>query len=74
MFDEAAVIIWACGYTTNICPIYESDGLTQIPLCYDKGQVEVDDLARILTKKIPVSLIQPADLSSPSYFDDKNGQ
>ena len=68
MFDEAAVIIWACGYTTNICPIYESDGLTQIQLCYDKGQVEVDDLARILTKKIPMSLIQPRD---PLYFDEK---
>jgi hypothetical protein len=56
LFDEAAVIIWACGYLTNICPVYEADGVTKIPLCFYRGQVEVDDLAQILTNKAPPSI------------------
>lgn len=56
LFDEAAVIIWACGYLTNICPIYEEDGVTKIPLCFYRGQVEVDDLAQVLTNKAPPSI------------------
>jgi len=51
LFDEAAVIVWACGYGTNICPVYDVDGTTPIPLCMYRGQVEVDDRARILTPK-----------------------
>ena len=51
LFDDAAVIVWACGYRTNICPVFESDGVTPIPLQTFRGQVEVDDLARILTSK-----------------------
>jgi hypothetical protein len=57
LFDEAAAIVWACGYGTNICPVYDVDGTTPIPLCMYRGQVEVDDRARILT---PRRLLPPA--------------
>ena len=51
MFDEAAVIVWACGYVSNRCPVFDADGVTPIPLSICRGQVDVDDQAQILTTK-----------------------
>lgn len=50
LFDEAVVIIWACGYTSNLqdISILEKDGKTPIQLKTSRGQVEVDNWARIL--------------------------
>jgi hypothetical protein len=58
------VIVWACGYKTNICSVYESDGVTPIPLGYYRDQVEVDDLARILTSKPQEAAFVPPPPSS----------
>ena len=47
LFDEAAVIIWACGYSTNVVDVLDEAGVN-IPLRMFRGQVEVDDQARLL--------------------------
>jgi hypothetical protein len=50
LYDEAAVIIWACGYSTNQPYINDIDG-TQLPIRYFRGQVEVDEKAFIMSDK-----------------------
>jgi hypothetical protein len=47
-----------------MCPVYESDGVTPIPLGYYRDQVEVDDLARILTSKPQETAFLPPPPSS----------
>lgn len=42
-----------------MCPVFESDGVTPIPLGYYRGQVEVDDLARILTVRPQEPVLLP---------------
>ena len=64
MFDEAAVIVWACGYVSNRCPVFDADGVTPIPLSIFRGQVDVDDQAQILTTKRSLAR-QSSTLSSP---------
>ena len=64
MFDEAAVIVWACGYVSNRCPVFDADGVTPIPLSICRGQVDVDDQAQILTTKRNLAR-QSSSLSSP---------
>jgi len=50
LFEEAVVIIWGCGYSTNMVPVRELSGKT-VPMSYWCGtQVEVDDSANILRK------------------------
>lgn len=47
MMDEAAVIIWAGGYASNMPEVYDANGQA-IPFSMFKGQVNVDDRAKIL--------------------------
>jgi len=49
LFDEATVIIWACGYSSNLrgVRVLDVDG-APIALRTSKGQVEVDEWGRIL--------------------------
>ncbi len=47
ILDEAAVIVWACGYSANIFPIMDATG-NSIRISMSKGQVDVDDQARVL--------------------------
>jgi hypothetical protein len=47
LLDEAVVIVWACGYNTNIMPIYDANNQL-LPLSTFKGQVNVDEQARML--------------------------
>lgn len=49
ILEEAVIIIWACGYSTNHIPIYDANNCL-IPLSHMKGQVNVDDQARILAE------------------------
>ncbi len=51
MYSEAAVIIWACGYTTNTVSIKGPCG-APVRLRLDKGQVDVDERARLLTDTV----------------------
>jgi hypothetical protein len=54
------VIVWACGYATNSIPVYDTVTPTStiapqeprlIPLQMSKGQINVDDQARILVEE-----------------------
>ncbi|CAM9503990.1 unnamed protein product, partial [Phaeothamnion confervicola] len=50
IYEEAAAIVWACGYTTNTVPLHSTGGnggcsSRQFELRREKGQVEVDDWA-----------------------------
>lgn len=47
LFDDAAVIIWACGYSTNLVSVLDEDG-SRIPIRLFRGQVEVDNQGRLL--------------------------
>jgi hypothetical protein len=49
LFDEATVIIWACGYSSNLkgVNVLDLDG-APIALRTSRGQVEVDEWGRIL--------------------------
>jgi hypothetical protein len=47
MFDEAVVIIWACGYSTNLTTILDEEG-HQFKLKMSKGQCDVNENANIL--------------------------
>lgn len=51
LFDEAAVIIWACGYRSNLgdLPILDAAG-QPLPLSYTRGQIDVDIQARVLLR------------------------
>ncbi len=48
LYEEAAVIIWACGYNTNTVPILDAEG-ANISLKTDHGQVDVDERGRLMT-------------------------
>ncbi|CAM9762520.1 unnamed protein product, partial [Ectocarpus fasciculatus] len=60
LMDEAAVVIWSCGYQTNAIPVRDVDG-EDIRLQYSFGQVEVDDNARVLQEPPPEPLA-PLDI------------
>lgn len=62
LMDEAAVVIWSCGYQTNAIPVRDVDG-EDIRLQYSFGQVEVDDNARVLQEPPPEPLA-PLDICS----------
>jgi hypothetical protein len=47
MFDESAVIVWACGYSTNVVSVLDAHGVP-IPLQWSRGQIDVDEHARVL--------------------------
>lgn len=47
LYDDCAVIVWACGYTSNICRVLESNG-DPISFCYHGNQIEVNDQAEIM--------------------------
>lgn len=47
LFDDATVIIWACGYGTNLIPVQDAEG-TPYEFSTAGGQIEVDDEARVL--------------------------
>jgi hypothetical protein len=47
MLEEAIVIVWAAGYSTNMIPIYDHDG-RPIQIRMSKGQAEVDEHANLL--------------------------
>lgn len=51
LFEDASVIIWACGYKTNVMPIRDVEG-NCIPLRMEVGQVAVNDLSQILTDDV----------------------
>eukprot|EP00598_Pedospumella_elongata_P005376 CAMPEP_0184983198 /NCGR_PEP_ID=MMETSP1098-20130426/12506_1 /TAXON_ID=89044 /ORGANISM="Spumella elongata, Strain CCAP 955/1" /LENGTH=1252 /DNA_ID=CAMNT_0027507003 /DNA_START=65 /DNA_END=3823 /DNA_ORIENTATION=- len=49
LFDEAVVIVWACGYSTNLSmPVLDVSG-TPVQMRIKCGQVEVDDNARVIS-------------------------
>jgi len=78
LFDEATVIIWACGYSSNLrgVNVLDLDG-APIALRTSKGQVEVDEWGRILrdTNYIPYPGILSADNSKANTIstESKNG-
>merc|ERR1711998_174028 len=47
VYDDADIIVWACGYQSNMFPVLDKDG-ADIKLRHSGGQVEVDDSARTL--------------------------
>lgn len=47
LFDDASVIVWACGYGSNIIPVTDECD-RYLTLSYRGGQVEVDNEARVL--------------------------
>lgn len=47
LFDEAVVIVWACGYVSNMVPVFDEEGVP-IPIRFSNGQVEVDSKARLM--------------------------
>lgn len=49
LFDDAAVIVWACGYNSNLVPIFDVDGKT-IPVRQYRGQVDVDEEGQLHTE------------------------
>jgi hypothetical protein len=52
LYDDAAVIIWACGYSTNqLSYIKDIDG-SNINLRLFRGQVEVDEKAFIMSENM----------------------
>jgi hypothetical protein len=54
LFDEAVVIVWACGYSSNLQGVaLEDEAGKPIALKYKCGQVEVDDSARVLAAEEP---------------------
>ena len=78
LFDEATVIIWACGYSSNLkgVNVLDLDG-APIALRTSKGQVEVDEWGRILrdTNCIPYPGILSADNAKANTIstESKNG-
>jgi hypothetical protein len=48
VLEDAVVIVWACGYSANMIPVYDANNQL-ITLSKSKGQVDVDEAARILT-------------------------
>ena len=50
MYEEAAVVIWACGYSSNTVPVSDENKKSVHFQMY-RGQVEVDDEARILSEQ-----------------------
>jgi hypothetical protein len=59
LFDEAVVIVWACGYNTNMSmPVLDLNGVP-ISMRVKCGQVEVDDNARIISAS-PTVGVAPA--------------
>jgi hypothetical protein len=65
LMDEAAIIVWACGYSTCAVPVRGIDG-TDIPLQFSCGQVEVDDNARVLRSSDPGAFLDPSKSSADS--------
>eukprot|EP01038_Epipyxis_sp_PR26KG_P010627 gene10627-14270_t len=66
MFDEAVAIVWACGYCSNTIPIYDING-QQVSLQYNKGQVEINNEARIIIEgSVDQSNGTPCDLTTGS--------
>ncbi|KAJ1422360.1 hypothetical protein B484DRAFT_452414 [Ochromonadaceae sp. CCMP2298] len=54
LFDDAVVIIWACGYSSNLQGMaVEDEAGKPIALKYKCGQVEVDDNARVVAAEVP---------------------
>lgn len=51
MYDDAAVIIWACGYSTNTIPLLDENN-NPIKYKLNKGQIEVDENANVLMEKL----------------------
>ncbi|KAJ1451659.1 hypothetical protein M885DRAFT_529266 [Pelagophyceae sp. CCMP2097] len=49
-FDEAAVIIWATGYSSRLVSVFDKDGL-EVGLKFDRGQVVVDTNAKVCFDK-----------------------
>lgn len=47
MYEEAAVVVWACGYGSNAVPVSDENKRV-MNLRTFRGQVEVDDGARVL--------------------------
>lgn len=50
LLEEAVVIVWSCGYSTNLIPIYDQFN-QRINIKIRKGQVDVDEQARVLYDK-----------------------
>lgn len=49
LFDEAVVIVWACGYSTNLSmPVLDLQGVP-VAMRIKSGQVEVDEHARVVS-------------------------
>jgi hypothetical protein len=46
LYDEATVIVWACGYETNAVPVLDTKG-DRVELRVEQGQLAVDDDARL---------------------------
>ena len=72
LMDEAAVIIWACGYSTNSIPVKDIDG-SEIPIHYSCGQIDVDDNARILRQPAVVSPTESQIGGTTSIISQKQG-
>lgn len=63
VLEEAAVIVWACGYSTNLLAVLDSRGQS-MSIAKDKGQVSVDDQARVLSGDVmEIQMPSPAKRS-----------
>jgi hypothetical protein len=57
LFDEAVVIVWACGYNTNLTmPVLDLHG-APVSMRVKGGQVEVDDHARIISASPTIGVV-----------------
>lgn len=65
LFDEATVIIWACGYGTNLISVRDKDG-EPYEFSTSGGQVEVDDEARVLCILKPDATPQTSAIIPPA--------
>lgn len=71
--NEAALIIYAFGYDTNIVPIYHPDGSEIQPLCNHRGPM-VDHSGRVLIKDgPPLSNVLAIGLGAGFQYSEKLG-
>ena len=54
LYDDATIIVWACGYSSNIPCIVDQCGKA-IELVEVRGQLEVDDTAHLKSKQVDIS-------------------
>ncbi|MEH2155529.1 hypothetical protein [Nostoc sp.] len=72
-FNQTSLIIYACGYDSNVIPIFDSEGNEMELLCDHRGS-RIDDNGRILLKDgSPLPNILAIGLGAGLKYSDKLG-